>query len=412
MCVCVARNLAISCFSHIIIVRHITGYQSVQGCPVCVNQYPSHISRRMNLGSRRQLATDSPLRSQRWGPYHFVGEERRGPAPLRTTRLMNNCLRMLREDNFAHVCGFSGPPMFHKRVGFDFVLDSIPDSMHMWPRLMVFYDNILVGGRGKSTRAKSWRDRKMDMKHRRECESLGIFEEVWPGRMLRLPDHVRAALLASTDADITRLTRPFLTRWLHAVGETTTDMLVPDLRRRITQIRAQLRQPGDFMFTPRQPQSLPWRLSSDGFDEVSRRIRSLVFPANTERVLLKGKSFMNLTAAIYKSAKKHLMLLRILPTVLRSFVQALRRGLRYLVLGWRLLEGQVHSFNKCNSLSIEPGGRSLDLQIIPTAKKLMIKGVVMTTGSVPPSTVVPYFHISGHSGDAAKIFGILTWYDS
>ena len=250
----------------------------------------------------------------------------------------------------------------------------------------------------------------MDMKHRRECEALGIFEDVWPGRMHTLPDAVRAVLLTPTDTDISHMTRPLLTRWLHTVGETTTDMLVEDLRRRIMQIRVQLRQPGDFMFTPRRPQPLPWRLTPAGFDEVSRRIRSLVFPTNTERVLKKGKSFMNLTAAIGKSAKKHLMLLRILPTVLRGFVQALRRGLRYLVLGWRMLEGQVYSFNKCKSLTIEPGGRSLDPKIIPTAKKLIVKGVTMTIGSVPPSTIIPYFHIVGHSADAAIMFGILIWY--
>ena len=170
----------------------------------------------MFIGSRRQLPATSPLRARHFGPYQFIGEERRGPAELRTTQLMRDCLRLLQENNLQHVCGFAGPPMFDKRVGFDYILDSIPELMHLLARIFLFYANILCGGRGKSTRAKQWRDRKMDLKHREECKSLGIFPEVWPEHMRKLTDADRATLLQPTDADITAMTRPFLERCLAA----------------------------------------------------------------------------------------------------------------------------------------------------------------------------------------------------
>ena len=163
------------------------------------------------------------------------------------------------------------------------------------------------------------------------------------------------------------------------------------------------------MFTPLKPSPLPWQLSRSGFDEVDQRMKAMVFPLNTESVFKDGKSFFNSSAATNKSAKKHLVLLRILPTVLRGFVQSIRRALRFLVLGWRLLEGQVHSFNECIRLNVEPGGRALDPALIESAKAFIIKGLSMTTGAVPPSTLVPYLHIFGHYPDSATLFGILIW---
>jgi len=121
---------------------------------VCTHAYGKHGYRKtIFIGSRRELPADSPLRGRRCGTYEFVSEERRGPARLRTTTLMQDCLRLMKEKDWAHVCGFAGPPMFDKRIGFDFVLDNIPEPMHVFPRIFIFFANIICGGRGKSTRA-------------------------------------------------------------------------------------------------------------------------------------------------------------------------------------------------------------------------------------------------------------------
>lgn len=378
---------------------------------MCTHAYGKHGCRKtMFIGSRRELPADSPLRSRRCGTYEFVSEERRGPARLRTTTLMQDCLRLMKEKDWAHVCGFAGPPMFDKRIGFDFVLDNIPEPMHVFPRIFIFFANIICGGRGKSTRAKSWRDRNMDQKHREECETLGIFPQVWPGRRKTLSDFARSTLLEPTDHDIVKMRRPLLERWLRTVGVSSKGLLVGDLRRRVMQIRRQLRQPGEYTFTPLKPAPLPWRLTPLGFKEVDKRVLAMVFPCNTERVIKNGASFLNSCAATSKSAKKHIMLIRILPTVLRGFVMSVRRALRLLVLGWRMLEGQVYSYNECKRLGIEPGARALDPDVIPMAKKLIVEGLSMTTGAVPPSTIIPCLHLVGHFPDQAKIFAILIWY--
>ena len=59
----------------------------MHGCPTCIHEFPSHISTLMFLGTRRQLPADSPLRARRFGPYHFIDEERRGPRRQRCAAL-------------------------------------------------------------------------------------------------------------------------------------------------------------------------------------------------------------------------------------------------------------------------------------------------------------------------------------
>ena len=110
---------------------------------------------------------------------------------------------------------------------------------------------------------------------------------------------------------------------------------------KILEIRHQLRQPEDFVFTPRRVAPLPWRLSREAFDEVDRRVLRMVLPHNTEPFTKDGRSFLNFSKASNKTSKKLLILLVVLPTVLRGYIQPLRRGLRLLVLGLRMLEGQV-----------------------------------------------------------------------
>ena len=83
---------------------------------------------------------------------------------------------------------------------------------------------------------------------------------------------------------------------------------------------------------------------------------------------LSGKSFLQNTSATKKTAQKLLALLVILPTVLRHFIRALRRGIRFLVLALRMLEGQAHSYNECNRLGVEPRSRCLDKRLLPAIR--------------------------------------------
>ena len=382
----------------------------MHGCPDCVAKYPSHLSKMMYLGVRCLLPPDSPLRRQRYGVYQFINEELRAPPAKRTTQLMNVCLQILKDMDLQHVCGFSGAPMLSKRIGFDWVLDNIAEWMHALGRVFIFTANLIVGPNGSSSRALKWSKKGKDRKHRVECEQLGIFPSVWIGRRKKLTDAQREALLQPTDADIANTTRPGLERWARAVGENPKDLSVGELRAKIMEIRQRLRQPADYYFTPLQLGRLPWRLTREAFDEVDRRILRMVFPHNTESLTKGGRTFMRFTNAANKTSKKILALLVILPTVLRGYLQGFRRGLRLLVLGLRMLEGQVHSYNECIRLGVEPGSRTFDNTLIPKSRSLIVTGLAMIVGSVPPSTLVPCLHLLGHYPEQTALFGILRWY--
>ncbi len=53
-----------------------------------------------------------------------------------------------------------------------------------------------------------------------------------------------------------------------------------------------------------------------------------------------------------------LILTVLLPTTLRGFVKLLHQAICNLAEVLRKLNGQVHSFNRCMRLNIEPGSRA------------------------------------------------------
>lgn len=388
----------------------VSGFQSVHGCPDCINEYPSYDSKMMYLGTRRQLPPGSPLRQRRCGIYQFIRAEMRAPAARRTTEMMQMCLQVAKDENLKHVCGFTGSPMLSLRTDFDLMFDNIAEWMHALGRVFVFAVGIMFGSHGESTRAESWSNRRMDVKHRAQCERLGIFPSVWPGRQIKLTDEQRAALLQPTDADVNATTRPQLEKWARAVGVKTSDLLVDALRAKVREIRHRLRQPEDYYFVPRKPAQLPWRLTREGFAEVDRRVLRMVFPHHTESLVKNGRTFLRFTNASNKTSKKILALLVVLPTVLRGYIQAFRRGLRLLILGLRMIDGQVHSYNACVRLGVEPGSRTFDRRLVTKIHTLIITGLSMITGSVPPSTLTACLHLLGHYPEHAALFCVLRWY--
>ena len=57
-----------------------------------------------------------------------------------------------------------------------------------------------------------------------------------------------------------------------------------------------------------------------------------------------------------------------------------------------------------------PGSRTFDKSMIPKIRQLIVTGVAMITGSVPPSTIVACLHLLIHYADHTQLFGILKWY--
>lgn len=179
--------------------------------------------------------------------------------------------------------------MFSARPDFDFKSENIPEFMHNLGRVFLMVMDIICGGLGGTSAAKAWQNKGMDRRHRAECELFGIFESVWLDRLETLPDDVRAALLQPTDEEVAAATRTVLERWAHAVGENTRGLLVAAVREKVMSIRGKLRQPGPFLYAPANESPLPWRLTPDAFKEVDQRIRNMIFPHNTETLVIEGK---------------------------------------------------------------------------------------------------------------------------
>lgn len=193
-------------------------------------------------------------------------------------------VQVMNEEGLEHVCGFQGLAMFSNRIDFDFQGENIPDWMHNLANVFLMLIGIVCGAHGKSFRAQDWASKNYDRRHRAECELFNIFPEVWLGRKEKLAEDVRAALLQPTDAEIARTTRPVLQRMARAVGERTNELSVGEVREKVIRIRTELRQPGDYFYTPLKPNPLPWRLSREAFDQVDKRICNMSFPHNTPSV--------------------------------------------------------------------------------------------------------------------------------
>ena len=131
---------------------------------------------------------------------------------------------------------------------------------------------------------------------------------------------------------------------------------------------------------------LPWRLSPDQLDEVDMRVRSLVYPHRCEVVGNISCSFWKRISCVTKMSQKMVTLLYIIPTCLRGCVPLVYSAICDLVLGLRMLDGMVHSFNTCvNDLGIVPGSHCLRKTDIVIAEKHILKGLSKLEGCWPVS---------------------------
>ena len=108
-----------------------------------------------------------------------------------------------------------------------------------------------------------------------------------------------------------------------------------------------------------------------------------------------------------RTAEKIQALLVILVPSLRGFVRPLRTGLRSLVLGLRLLEGQTFSANELAHLVLGQGVKALKKSDISRAKRLILEGLSMIEGCCPVRKLVPALHCLVHYADGSAMHGIL-----
>ena len=180
---------------------------------------------------------------------------------------------------------------------------------------------------------------------------------------------------------------------------------VTHLRQRVTVLRDQAAS-GQRILLPLRLTPLPWRLTKIARIIVNKRLLNISYPHYTPICHIPGDSFIN-RAGIWRTANKLVAFLVLLVPALRGFVPKFRAGLRSLVWGLRLLEGQTLSVNELDALGLERGVKALSKDDKKRASILIIEGLSMIEGSCPVSVLVPAIHCLCHYADGAEMHGLL-----
>ena len=154
--------------------------------------------------------------------------------------------------------------------------------------------------------------------------------------------------------------------------------------------------------------ALPWRLTPGAQDVVNRRVSNIIYPHYTPVCGLGDETFIKRTGC-WRTASKLIALLVILVPVLRGYVPKFRAGLRKLIHGLKILEGQVYSVDEARALNLDPGSRSIKKSEIMRSHKLIIKGLAMIEGSCAVCSLKPALHCLCHYALGTKAHGILRW---
>ena len=214
------------------------------------------------------------------------------------------------------------------------------------------------------------------------------------------------ALQELTDVQIGSENATWCRRWLRICGvQMEQKTRVADLRRRLKGLRTQAVN-GERIALPAENNPLPWRLTPLAKKIVDRRVLRISYPHYTPVCGIEDASFYN-RAGCWRSASKLIAFLVILVPTLRGYVPTLRAGLRSLIWGLRILEGQAFSVNEARELNLEVGFRALKKADIKRADTLIIEGLAMIEGCCPVRCLVPALHCFCHYGHGAKTWGLL-----
>lgn len=178
-----------------------------------------------------------------------------------------------------------------------------------------------------------------------------------------------------------------------------------ELRAHVSAIRDQVLN-GEKIVLRAQLNPLPWRLSDVARKIVNQRVLNVVYPHYTPVCSIDGDSFIN-GAGCWRTASKLVAFLVLLVPSLRGFVPKFRAGLRSLIWGIRILEGQTLSVFEADNLNLERGFKALKKTDIARARVLITEGLSMIEGCCPICKIVPAVHCLCHYADGAELHGLL-----
>ena len=380
-------------------LESIIGYCSCSSCHVHFDKGPKGPI----FGcARRYLRPDHPLREKscEFAGLHleFVKEERRSAPPKKTTQTVFNALAMVRHLGVEHYLGIKGPPMLMTLKSFDYEFFNILEWMH---NLKCAHENCLNLLVGRVDNPDKW-----DMKARTTSKALGVFPEIYADRVVHL-SAVRHQVLANMqDNNINRAGAPWIRRWLRLCGiimpkQTRVDVL----RTRLKELR-DIAKRGEPVPVIGALAPLPWRLSTEARRVVNKRAVGLCYPHYTPVCHIGKDSFIN-RAGCWRSASKLLAFLVILIPILRGFVPTFFEGLRRVIYGLRILQGQTCSANEAKKLKLKFERIYLRKSSIAKARLLLLIGLAIIEGSCPVCLLIPALHCLVHYADGALLWGLL-----
>ena len=372
--------------------------QSYCGCSHCQVHYDQGPDGPIYALARRYLPPGHPLRSRRC---HFKGQlyefrdaEVRTAPRIKTTQDLFKYVALALRHNVDHYLGQKGHMMMYLYRGIQYHKFNILEWMHNMARAFGNLLDLLVG-----------RDNQFDTRSRATSKGLGVFASVWLEQTVFLSEVRTRALRMLDDEQIAGENTAWCRRWLRFCGvQVGGDERVAALRRRVTELRDRAllgRIP-----LPNAVNPLPWRLTSLAREIVNQRILRISYPHYTPVCSIDSDSFIN-RSGIWRTASKLIAFLVLLVPALRGFVPKLRSGLRSLIWGLRILEGQTISVHEADVLNLERGFKALNKADVDRARTLIIEGLSMIEGCCPVSCIVPAMHCLCHYADGAQQHGLL-----
>ena len=376
--------------------------QAYCGCSYCKVHFDRGPSCAIYSVARRWLAPDDPLREEECEidgqKYFFRSREERAVPGIKTTQSVFTNSTIARARSLTHYLGQKGRPLLSSMTGFNYEKLNLLEWMHNLARAFDNFLEILVGTVDGSS----------DRRARKTSQGLGLFKEIWPSQVQYLSAARTRLLARMTDETIKRADSAWCRRWLRiCTVAPEPGARVARLRDRVEDLRDMAAR-GERIPLANVVGALPWRLTPGAVDVVNRRVANIIYPHYTPTCGLGDETFIKRTGC-WRTASKLVALLAVLVPVTRGYVPQFRAGLRKLIHGLKILEGQVYSVDEARELNLDPGSKSLKKSDIKRANKLIIKGLAMIEGSCAVCSLKPALHCLCHYALGTKAHGILRW---
>ena len=154
----------------------------------------------------------------------------------------------------------------------------------------------------------------------------------------------------------------------------------------------------------------PWRLSRDDVEALNERMKRVLWPHYVDCLSYRGFSVWKKFSRIWKTRRKMMFFLYLLPTQLRGFVPTYYKAMCLFVFALRRLAGQVHSHQNASNMGILPGSRTVKKSELAEIHRDLLVSLCLFEGCIPLSYLHPAMHHFVHYVQYTSTHGLLRIY--